>query len=391
MIAPFRFQAPVPLVFGEDRTAGLPDSVKRLTGGPCPVVLVADPFLVGNGLVRRAERPLGEAGYDVHLFDAIRSDPLASSVNAIVALARSTNAACVVAMGGGSTMDAAKLAAALAVEGDGAEAYALGARHLPKRILPKIAIPTTSGTGSEVTRTAVFSIEREKLWAWGKELPFDLAILDPTLTVDMPPHLTAATGVDAAVHAIESITNRSRNPVSTAIALGALRALRRWLGVAVRKPGDLDARGHVQIAACLAGIAFDVTGVGAAHAIGHAIGEHAGVHHGRAVGLALNATMPDTATAAPDACAGVAEALGAGVAGLPTADAAALAAPAFDAWLREVGLRIALDDHGLSAGDAREIARLCHEPRNRTILAADSFDYTPERLETAVTRMLAAA
>ena len=391
MIAPFRFQAPVPLAYGENRIAGLSDSVERLTGGPRPVVLVADPFLVGSGLAGRAERPLGEAGYDVHLFDAIRSDPLASSVDAIVALARSRNAACVVAMGGGSTMDAAKLAAALAVEGDGAEAYALGARRLPAKGLPRIAVPTTSGTGSEVTRTAVFSTERRKLWAWGKELVFDLAILDPTLTVDMPRHLTAATGIDAAVHAIESITNRSRNPVSTAIALGAVRELRRWLGVAVGEPGNLDARGHVQIAACLAGVAFDVTGVGAAHAIGHAIGERAGVHHGRAVGLALNATMPDTATAAPDAYAGVADALGAEVGGLPAAEAASLAAPAFDAWLREIGLRIALDDHGLSTDDARSIAQLCYEPRNKPILAADSFDYTPERLETAVTRMLAAA
>ena len=99
--------------------------------------------------------------------------------------------------------------------------------------------------------------------------------------------------------------------------------------------------------------------------------------------------MQDAATAVPDAYAGVAEALGAGVEGLPAAEAAALAAPAFDAWLREVGLTLALDDHRLSTDDARRIVRLCYEPQNKVILAADSFDYTPESLESAVTRMLA--
>ena len=298
---------------------------------------------------------------------------------------------CIVAMGGGSTMDASKLAAALAIDGEGVEAYALGQKRLPKKGLPKIAIPTTSGTGSEVTLTSVFSTDSQKLWVGGKELAFNLALLDPVLTVGMPGALTAATGIDAAVHAIEAATNKRRNPVSTAMALGAIETLRAWLTTAVNEPGNIEARGHVQIAACIAGVAFNATGVGIAHSIGHVIVQCAGVHHGRAVGLALNATMQDTAAAVPEAYAKVAAALGADVRGLPDSEAAALASPAFDAWLREVDLRLSLDDHGLTASDAKRIAELCHEPQNKVMLDSDSFDYTPETLEIAVARMLVAA
>ena len=167
MIAPFRFQAPVPLAFGEGGIAALPKSVARLVGADAPVVLVADPFLVENGSAGRALEPLRGAGCEAWLFDDIRSDPLASQIDAIVALAREKGAACIVAMGGGSTMDAAKLAAALATEGEGALAYALGAKRLPKKGLAKVAVSTTAGTGSEVTRTSVYSAGGRKLWGLG--------------------------------------------------------------------------------------------------------------------------------------------------------------------------------------------------------------------------------
>lgn len=391
MIAPFNFDAPIPLAFGAGRVSKLGRDVSKLAGDEASVLLVADPFLVESGMSEGIETTLKDAGHSVQVFADIRSDPLASSIDALVARAREVKAGCMVALGGGSTMDAAKLAAALAVDGDTAEAYALGVQPVPRKGLSKIAIPTTSGTGSEVTRTSVFSTKDRKLWAWGNQLRFNLALLDPALTVGMPAHLTAATGIDAAVHAIESATNKRRNPVSTAIALGAVRSLRRWLKVAVDEPDNLEARGHVQIAACTAGIAFDVTGVAIAHAIGHAIGELASVHHGRAVGLALNATMQDSAGAAPQAYAEVAQALGANTEGLCEAEAASLAAPAYDAWLRDVGLRLSLDDHGLTSSDAERVAKLCFEPENKVMVESDSFEYSLESLTRASNRMLSAA
>ena len=152
-----------------------------------------------------------------------------------------------------------------------------------------------------------------------------------------------------------------------------------------------EARGEVLIAATDAGMAFDVTGLGIAHAIGHALGETAGVHHGPAVALALNATMANGAQAAPDAYAQVAEALGVDTRGMAPHEAAAAAPAAYDAWLREVGLKLSLVDHGLGAGDAARIAALCAEPANKTIMDNDSFAYTSEAIEAAVARLLAAA
>ncbi len=391
MIAPFSFDAPVPLAFGENRITRLGRDVKRLAGDGARVVLVVDPVLVGNGLADRAMNALTDSGHAYAVFSDIRSDPSALSIDAIVDLARSQDAGCIVAMGGGSTMDAAKLAGCLAGDGGRAETYALGAEPLPRSGLPKIAIPTTSGTGSEVTRTSVFSTDDRKLWAWGNELRFSLALLDPALTSGMPADLTAATGIDAMVHAIESATCRRRNPVSTTIALGAIRALRDWLPEAVRDPANLTARGHVQIAATLAGIAFDVTGVAVAHSIGHALGQHAGVHHGRAVGLALAATMQESATAAPDAYSAVSLVLGAGDSGLDSKEAALAVAPAYRRFIREIGLKVSLEDYGLKDADAQAIASLCFEPENRVMLEGDSYDFTLETLGKAIGRMLVAS
>ena len=340
MTNPFNFDAPVPLAFGVERLNKLGRDIERLAGAQCSVTLVSDPGVADAGLVDRTVAVIEGGGHTVRTFTDVRSDPLASSVDAVVDLARRTEARCVVGLGGGSSLDVAKIAAALAVSGGPVETYALGAQPVPSDGLPKIGIPTTAGTGSEVTRTSVFSTEDRKLWAWGNPLRFNLALLDPTLTVGLPAALTAATGVDASVHAIESATTRRRNPVSSSLALGAVRQLRTWLKQAIDEPDDLEARGHVLIAATTAGIAFDVTGVGIAHAMGHAIGEIAGVHHGRAVGLALNATMAGAAEAVPEAYADVAGALGAPIQGLAPEEAAAMAAPAYDAWLRDVGLRI---------------------------------------------------
>ncbi len=384
----FNFTAPVSLAFGNDRIRKLGRDVKRLAGTDGPVLLVADPVFAKNGLAHQIQTILEESGFESSVYSEIRSDPLATSIDEISGLVRRDRAACIVALGGGSTMDAAKLAACIAPSGENATAFALAEQPLPGNGIPKIAIPTTAGTGSESTRISVFSSAGQKLWAAGDRLRFDSAILDPSLTVGLPPHLTAATGIDAAVHAIESATCRKRNPVTTAIALGAIRLLRRWLTTAVHDGSNIEARGQVQLAATMAGMAIDITGVGIAHCIGHALGEYAGVHHGRAVGLALNATMQDTLTAVPESYAEIADALGAETQNLSANDAAQLAAPAFSAWLRDVELKTTLDDHNLTPSDATAITRLCQEPQNKIMLVADSFAYTPDLLETAVMRVI---
>ncbi len=384
MPSPFNFAAPVPLAFGDNRLMKLGRDVSRLAGNGAEVLLVTDPVHTGNGLAERVDGILGETGHGCSVFSNIASDPAAGTVDAIAEQARSQAATCIVAVGGGSTLDAAKFAACLAADGRDAMTFALGATPVPAGAIPKIAVPTTAGTGSEVTRTSVFSTPERKLWAWGESLLFSLAVLDPLVTVSMPASLTAATGVDAMVHAIEAATCRRRNPVSSTMALGAIRTLREWLPRAVRDPADTQARGHVQIAATLAGMAFDVTGVAAAHAIGHALGQHAGVHHGRAVGLALAVTMEHSVEAAPDAYAAVSAALG------QDGDTAAIQAPSFyRRFLSDVGLDLTLGE--LGAEDARAIAALCFEPENTVMLKGDAHEFSPDSLLATINRMISAA
>ena len=172
-------------------------------------------------------------------------------------------------------------------------------------------IPTTAGTGSEVTRTAVFTTRKgNKVWAWGHELLPDLALLDPCLTVSLPADVTATTGLDAMAHAIEACTCRNRNPMAEALGLHAIRLAKQHLMTAIEKPGDIDARSGMLIASTLAGSAFAQTGTAAAHSIGHALATIAGIPHGRAVTIGMDILLPWNAEAAPEAHAAVAEALG---------------------------------------------------------------------------------
>ena len=254
----------------------------------CWLPIRAAPF----GIVARAEAALSAAGLTVLTFTDIKSDPLASQVDAAAALARQGGAGVVVALGGGSAMDAGKAAAAIAPGHAPAEHYALCANPLPMKPLAKICVPTTSGTGSETTRTSIVTkAAGEKVWLWGDEIKADAVLLDPTLTVGLPAHLTAATGMDALVHAVEAAPMRTPTRVTTCTprgdpAGGAASA------AAVASPGDLAARAALQWAAALAGVAIDNCGTAIAHNIGHALASLRPVHHGRAVAVGMLATLP---------------------------------------------------------------------------------------------------
>jgi len=289
-------------------------------------------------------------------------------IDAAAEAARKHGAKLVIGLGGGSALDVAKMAAAIAPSSQPAEHYALAVNPLPASSLRKICIPTTSGTGSETTKVSVFTNAKgEKVWAWGSNLSADLALLDPRLTVGLPAHLTAATGIDALVHAIEACTIRRANPMNDAVCLQAIRMIVEHLPRAVSTPDDLDARGYVQIAASAAGIAIDNSGTGIAHALGHALGALGHVHHGRAVGLALRAALAWNAEAAPARHAGVATALGVPSEGRKQADVLAELAPRFDSFVRSTGLAVSLAKDGLGKKDCERLAALMMAPENRAM------------------------
>lgn len=351
---------------GLDRTERLAKDVAHLAGDGAPALLVADPGL--GQIVEHVEGLLKAGGSKVSLFIDIRSDPLAQQIDAAAERARSSGSKVVVAVGGGSTLDSAKLAAACAVSGQPASHYQLAQNPLPEKPLPTICLPTTAGTGSEATRVSVYTLETgEKVWAWGDALRPALSILDPKLTVGLPPHLTAATGVDALVHAIEAMTIRRANIMNDGVCLQAIRLVVQYLPRAVVQGDDLAARQAMQIAACLAGQAIDNSGTGIAHAIGHALGAIGHVHHGRAVGLSLRAAIGWNAEAGIERHAQVAQAMGVPSEGRAAKDVAKDLAPAFDTFLRDVRLKISLEDDGLSAADMERLAITSMAPENKAM------------------------
>jgi len=351
------------VALGPGRIATLGAEVVARAGATARVLLVADAGVAAAGLTGAAEKSLADAGVTVRTFTDVRSDPLAAQIDGAAQAARDLNADIIVGLGGGSAVDVAKMAAGVASGSAPAESYALQSDPFGEGVLPIIAIPTTAGTGAEMSQSMVFTAESgAKVWTDAADLRPLLALLDPELTYSLPAPLTAATGVDALVHAMESVTSHRTKPQTHAPALAAIRLTRRYLPTAVREPKNVEARSAMIIAAALAGRAIDSGGTTIAHALGHALGAIGHVHHGRSVGLSLRVALPGNVEAAPGPHADVARAFG--VEGESDADLATALPSAFDAFLREVGLRIDVVDSGLKPEDAERLAAEAMKPEN---------------------------
>lgn len=346
---------PVPeILFGPGRLADLPKKAEALAGSGAPLLLVADPALKGLGITALAIELLEKAGFAIETYDGFTGEPRAQDVDAATALARRSAAKLVVGLGGGSALDTAKLVACCAVSGRAAMDYALCATPLPQNRLPVIAIPTTAGTGSEATAISVFSnAEKVKVWAFGKELKPDLAILDSELTASVPPQVTAATGLDAIVHCIEAATNKYAHAGNDLYALEGIRLIAAHLERAVKRGDDVDARGALLLGACYGGIAIDNCGTALAHNISHAVADLAPIAHGRATGLAMLATMDWVLEGNRPGFARVAQAMGGG-------DPVQL----FDRLVRASGIKVSLEGDGLDLGNPQLLAQHMASPAN---------------------------
>jgi alcohol dehydrogenase len=279
------------IVFGAGarREAG---SVAATLAQGGPALLVADPGIAASPIVADVAAALAASGFGVERFSDFTGDPTISQADAAADNARHAKAQIVVAMGGGSALDLAKSVAAIASATNSALYYQLCEHDLPARRLPILAIPTTSGTGSEATRTAILTrTDKAKVWLWGEALKPDAVLLDPEATLSLPAPLTAATGIDAFIHALEAATNANASAPNNVHAHEAMRLCTRWLARAVADGGDLEARGALARAAMLSGVAIDNAGTAAGHMIGHALGSLAPIHHGRAVAIGMAASL----------------------------------------------------------------------------------------------------
>ena len=348
-----------------------------------PVLLVADPGLKEAGFIDLAAASLQAAGFGVIPFSDVKSDPTMAQVDAATALARRERATAVVAVGGGSAMDVGKTIAGIACGAAGAAHYGLCANPFPAARLYSVCVPTTSGTGSEATRTAVLADHHHaKVWLWGDELKPALIVLDPVLTTGLPAALTAATGIDALVHALEASTNANANAANDLYCHQAIRLVVKHLVRAVGTPRDLEARAGLQWAATLAGIGIDNCGTAIAHNIGHALASLRPVHHGRAVGLALRATLAWNAEADADGrYAAVAALMGEG------RDASRLAA-AFDRLLRASGVKVSLAGEGHDQISPADLAAQMARPENEAMRRSNRRAVADEDLLSFATAVL---
>lgn len=255
-------------------------------------MLVTDPGLVAIGLVAPVQAALEAAGLSVLLFDQVREDPPEDTVLAAADLARDAGVDGVLAVGGGSSMDVAKVVAVL-LGGEQALPDLYGVGMVKGGRLPLILVPTTAGTGSEVTPVAVITTgETTKAGVSSPVLLPDVAVLDADLTLGLPPAVTAMTGVDAMVHAIEAYTSRhKKNPLSDDLAVNALKLLSGNIRAAVHEGSNRAARASMLLGACLAGQAFANAPVAAVHALAYPLGGHYHIPHGLSNSLVLPSVL----------------------------------------------------------------------------------------------------
>jgi alcohol dehydrogenase class IV len=356
----------------------------ELAGETGRAVLVADPGLRATGMVEEIASIVVKAGVEITLFTEFKSDPTVEQADHAAEIARDCGAGLVISLGGGSALDLGKSVAAITPAKHSAVAYELCGIPFPSRGLKKLCIPTTSGTGSETTRTAILTrADGAKVWLWGDELKSDEVVLDPELTVTLPPAITAATGIDALVHAVEAATNRNANPLGDVFAYEAIRLVAGYLARTVENPSDLTARAALQRAAALAGVAIDNCGTGIAHALGHAMGSLRPIPHGRAVGIAMLASMPWNIQGNEERFGVCAVAMGAE----PSARSFCLA---YEHLVRAIGMKVELADE-FAGVSAEALAAQTARPENAAMRASNRRASSDDDLLSLARRVLSIA
>jgi len=284
----FEFRTVPEVIVGESISLQLPELIQTRFDAR-KIALITDAALRATHLLDPIIAAFTSAGIEVYVFDGVVADPPESVVKQAIHRTRDAGAEVVVGIGGGSSMDVAKLVAAFAAsEQDLAHAY--GIDKVSGRRLPLVQVPTTAGTGSEVTPIAIVTTgETTKLGVVSNKLYADLAVLDPSLTLGLPAMVSAATGIDAMVHAIEAYTSKiKKNPISDGLAREALRLLSGSLVQVCTNGRNVAARTNMLIGAMLAGQAFANAPVGAVHALAYPIGGIFHVPHGLSNALMLS-------------------------------------------------------------------------------------------------------
>lgn len=330
---------------------------------PSRVLIVTDAMLIRAGVVAQVEAPLRAAGLDVSLFDGGQPEPACAIAEAAFALAKTVRPDVIVAVGGGSNMDVAKIVAALLTHGGTMRDY-FGYGNVPGPVLPLVCLPTTAGTGSEVSHAAVLTDTENqmKVSTLSHYLRPALAVVDPQLTLTCPPRPTADSGIDALTHAIEALTAthfnelevsadepfpyEGKQPIGDCLAEKAIELIGLHLVTAVNEPNNLAAREGMALAATMAGLAFSNNAVAAVHALEYPLGGALHVSHGAGNGLLLPHVMQFNLSTRLPEFARIARLLGEETSGLSDEAAAAQAVVAVKRLSVAIGIPQRIRDLG---------------------------------------------
>lgn len=395
------FQNAGQVIFGRGAAAQLGEIAGQLSAQR--VLIVTDTTLVDAGVVDQVRTPLIDAGVAVEVFDGGEPEPPVYAVDAAIDIARETGADLLLGLGGGSNMDIAKAAAAVLAHGGEVMDYA-GDQIVPGPVFPLVLVPTTAGTGSEVTAASVLcdSETGSKFGILSNYLRAKVAVVDPLLTVSCPPSVTAASGIDALTHAVEAYTAidnedfplpegertvyQGRHPLADVLAERAIELVGQHLRRAVEDGNDLEAREGMALGALLAGMSFSNVGVAVVHALEFALNQAAHTPHGLGCGLLLPYVMEFNAPARLQRTAKIAELLGEDISGLNEESAADRAIVAVKQLKADIGIPAGLSDVGVQAEQIPEMAELTF--RIKRILRVNPRDVTEEDLEAILNSAL---
>jgi alcohol dehydrogenase class IV len=350
MVDFFEFQLGTRVLYKVGLVRDIGNEVEGL--GARRAFVIADAGVEKAGLLEHVRQGFETSVEVAGIFTDVPADSEVATVERAAEQARESGADLIVGVGGGSAIDTAKAVRILLTEGGDLRDYE-GANVLARPLTPMIAIPTTAGTGSEVTWAAVIHDQRIglKLHFVSPVLAPSLAVLDPELTLTLPPHLTAATGIDALSHAVEAFVGTGNNPITDSLALQAIDMISNNLRAATHAGDDIAARGEMMVASCIAGVAFSSgfqgANVGIVHAMAHTVGAACHVHHGTAIAVLLPHGMRFNAAAVPNRFSRIARAMGVNAGGRPEDDVIEDGVMAVSALVAECGLPSRLRDLGV--------------------------------------------
>lgn len=348
------FMVPARIIFGTGAAETVGAEAKQL--GAAHAFVLTDPNLQKLGVTERIVASLSAQGVRSTVYAGIEFEPSVGSVAPAAAAAKASGCHLVIGLGGGSTLDTAKAVAVLTRNAGQAEDY-LGIGLVKQRGIPTILMPTTAGTGAEITPNALFYVPaaREKRAIVSPHIIPDVAIVDPLLTVTAPPAVTAATGLDALSHAVESYTSQNASPMTDLYALEAIRLIGAHLRTVVANGVDLAGRDGMAKASMYAGIGIGNAGTNIVHALAYPLqGQHR-VTHGVANSLLLPYGMEFNALSNLSKFAGVAEALGEPLSGLSPRAAAAKSAEACRLLSQDIGIPQKMREVGIQARDIEDL------------------------------------